>query len=77
MTTKSSLSPRASAREWPVSSPGDLVFSPFAGIGSEGVGSLLEQRRFLGVELKPSYFEQAVRNLEAAEFENRQKTLFD
>lgn len=49
------------------SNPGDLVFSPFAGIGSEGYQSLLMGRRFLGIELKPAYFEQAVKNLRRAE----------
>lgn len=49
------------------SNPGDLVMSPFAGIGSEGVGALRNNRRFVGVELKPSYFDTACRNLTAAE----------
>lgn len=49
------------------SNPGDLVFSPFAGIGSEGVGALRNGRRFVGVELKPSYVATACRNLTAAE----------
>lgn len=49
------------------SNPGDLVLSPFAGIGSEGHVSLKFQRRFVGVELKRSYFETACRNLEASE----------
>lgn len=49
------------------SNPGDLVFSPFAGIGSEGVGALRNGRRFAGVELKPSYFATACRNLTTAE----------
>lgn len=49
------------------SNPGDLVFSPFAGIGSEGVGALRYGRRFAGVELKRSYFDTACRNLTAAE----------
>jgi DNA modification methylase len=44
----------------------DTVLSPFAGIGSEGVVSLEMGRRFVGVELKKSYFEQAGRNLENA-----------
>jgi len=48
------------------SSKGDLVFSPFAGIGSEGYQSLLEGRRFEGAELKPSYARAAVKNLKAA-----------
>lgn len=49
------------------SNPGDLVMSPFAGIGSEGVGALRNNRRFVGVELKPSYFDTACRNLTTAE----------
>ena len=43
--------------------PGDLVLSPFMGIGSEGYESLKIGRRFIGVELKRSYWEQAVKNL--------------
>lgn len=43
--------------------PGELVFSPFAGIGSEGWESLRHQRRFYGIELKESYFRTAARNL--------------
>ena len=43
--------------------PGDVVLSPFAGIGSEGFIALQMQRRFVGVELKRSYYEQAARNL--------------
>ena len=49
------------------SNPGDLVLSPFAGIGSEGHVAVRMGRRFLGVELKESYFDQAVQNLKAAE----------
>ncbi len=45
------------------SAPGDLVLSPFAGIGSEGVVSLQLGRRFVGVELKESYWKVAARNL--------------
>jgi DNA modification methylase len=46
--------------------PGDVVFSPFAGIGSEGFVALEEGRQFLGIELKRSYWEQAQKNLTAA-----------
>jgi len=46
--------------------PGDVVLSPFAGIGSEGYVALQMQRRFVGIELKRSYYEQAVRNLQNA-----------
>jgi DNA modification methylase len=57
------------------SNPGDAVLSPFMGIGSEGVVSVLMKRRFVGVELKDSYFKVAARNLDAAEANS--KTLFD
>lgn len=46
--------------------PGDVVLSPFAGIGSEGYVAVEMGRRFIGVELKASYYEQAARNLAAA-----------
>jgi len=46
------------------SNPGDTVFSPFMGIGSEGWAALNCKRRFIGTELKASYFQQAVRNLQ-------------
>lgn len=59
------------------SAPGDLVFSPFAGIGSEGHVALGMGRRFVGAELKRSYWEQAARNLAAAELDAAQPTLFD
>jgi DNA modification methylase len=45
----------------------ELVLSPFAGIGSEGVVAIEQGRRFVGVELKPSYWASAVSNLRAAE----------
>jgi DNA modification methylase len=47
--------------------PNDIVLSPFAGIGSEGYESIKMGRRFIGIELKESYYNQAVLNLEAAE----------
>ena len=46
--------------------PGDVVMSPFAGIGSEGHVALQMGRKFVGVELKESYYRQAARNLENA-----------
>ncbi len=49
--------------------PNDLVLDPFAGIGSTGYESVKNGRRFLGFELKKSYWEQAVRNLKAAQAE--------
>lgn len=58
------------------SSEGDVVFSPFAGIGSEGFQSLKQGRRFVGAELKPAYWRQAVRNLTQAEEEGVASSLF-
>lgn len=49
------------------SNPKDVVLSPFMGIGSEGYVALGMGRRFIGIELKRSYYEQAVRNLKRAE----------
>lgn len=48
-------------------SPGDVVLSPFGGIGSEGWAALKKGRKFVGFELNPKYFEYAVRNLTDAE----------
>ena len=56
------------------SNPGDVVLSPFAGIGSEGYRAVQMGRKFVGVELKESYYQQAVLNLKAAELS--QTTLF-
>lgn len=58
------------------SNPGDLVFSPFAGIGSEGYVAIEMGRRFVGAELKRSYWELAKRNLSEAK-ENRETGLFN
>lgn len=49
------------------SNPGDLVLTPFGGVGSEPVVAIQEGRRAIGCELKASYFRQAVANLRAAE----------
>ncbi len=48
------------------SNPGELVFSPFAGIGSEGFSSLKLGRRFYGVEMKAEYHKAALLNLARA-----------
>ena len=56
------------------SKEGDLVFSPFTGIGSEGYCSLQMDRNFIGSELKESYFRLAIKNLKAAK--SKQPTLF-
>ncbi|MDZ4739898.1 MAG: site-specific DNA-methyltransferase [Alphaproteobacteria bacterium] len=57
------------------SNPGDVVLSPFMGIGSEGVCALKLKRKFVGVELKETYFNQAVRHLRHASASAA--TLFD
>ena len=51
------------------SQKGDLVFSPFTGIGSEGYMAVKMGRQFVGTELKPSYFELACQNIEDAKKE--------
>jgi DNA modification methylase len=66
---------RRAIRLW--TNPGDLVFSPFAGIGSEGYVAIEEGRRFIGSELKQSYWQQAVKNLRRAEQAASAGTLFD
>ena len=57
--------------------PGDVVFSPFMGIGSEGYQSLKMGRKFIGIELKRSYFERAVVNMRAVENSGKQQTIED
>ncbi len=58
------------------SNPGETVLSPFAGIGSEGYVSVKYGRRFVGIELKPSYFKIAVQNLGDIEQRTRPMDLF-
>jgi DNA modification methylase len=48
------------------SNPGETVFTPFMGVGSEVYSPVLLGRRGIGVELKPSYFRQAVKNVTMA-----------
>lgn len=59
------------------SNPNDVVLSPFAGIGSEGYVSLDMGRKFVGFELKKSYYECALQNLQYIENKPKQQTLFD
>lgn len=61
-------------RMW--SNPGDLVYSPFMGVGSEGYAALRAGRRFIGTELKPAYYRQAVKYLSEAAAEAAAPTLF-
>lgn len=50
------------------SNPGEIVFTPFMGVGSEIYGAVMNGRKGIGVELKPTYFEQAIRNLKVIDF---------
>lgn len=58
------------------SEPDDVVLSPFAGYGSEGVGAMKIGRRFIGIELSAEYFIEAAANLRAAEESTRNMRLF-
>jgi DNA modification methylase len=58
------------------SNEGDTVLSPFAGIGSEGYQAIKNNRKFIGIELKESYYQQAVNNLRNAEEEKTQLRMF-
>ena len=57
------------------SNPGDVVLSPFMGIGSEGYVSVKLRRKFIGVELKEAYWRQACKNI--ANVEDQSGSLFD
>ena len=59
------------------SNPGELVFTPFAGIGSEVHTAVRLGRRGLGIELKPSYWRTAVSNLRDLDLEMSVPSLFD
>jgi DNA modification methylase len=66
---------RRAVRLW--TNPNDVVLSPFMGIGSEGFVALQEGRRFVGAELKASYFNQATKNLARAAAGDAQLGLLD
>lgn len=57
--------------------PGDIVFTPFMGIGSEVYQAVLMGRKGVGIELKEAYFDCAVRNMQNADMSNAQETIFD
>ena len=57
--------------------PDDVVVDPFNGVGSSGYQAVKMGRKYIGIELKESYFDQAVKNLCRAKEESGQSTLFD
>ncbi len=60
------------------SNPGDTVLTPFMGVGSEVYSAVRAGRHGIGIELKPTYFRQAVKNLESVDAALVQEpTLFD
>jgi DNA modification methylase/superfamily II DNA or RNA helicase len=59
------------------SNPGETVLSPFGGIGSEGYVALKHGRKAIIIELKRSYFEEAVNNMKGAATLGKSETLFD
>ena len=65
---------RRAIQKW--SNPGEVVFTPFLGIGSELYEAIKLGRKGKGIELKPSYFETANRNLIKAVNSQNQISLF-
>ena len=59
------------------SNPGENVFTPFMGVGSEVFGAIQAGRRGIGVELKPSYYRQAIANLSAGHANTENGGLFE
>jgi hypothetical protein len=57
------------------SNPGEVVLTPFMGVGSEVYGAVINGRKGLGAELKPSYFRQAVMNLKDAKTSTEEQSL--
>lgn len=57
--------------------PGDIVFTPFGGIGSEGYVAVKKGRKAILAELKESYYDQLVKNMQEAENSGKQISIFD
>ena len=57
------------------SNPGEVVLTPFMGVGSEVYGAVVNTRKGIGIELKESYYKQAVRNLKKATLTGIEATL--
>jgi DNA modification methylase len=59
------------------SNPGERVLTPFMGVGSEVFGAVEGGRVGIGIELKPSYYRQSIKNMELAGTGQEQTTLFN
>ena len=59
------------------SNEGDTFLSPFMGIGSEVYTAIKMKRKAIGIELKESYYNQALKNIEQLKIEEKQTTIFD
>lgn len=57
------------------SNPGEIVLTPFMGVGSEVYGSVLAGRKAIGAEIKPSYYRQAIKNLASIEVAKKEKSV--
>lgn len=57
------------------SNPGETVLTPFMGVGSETYSAVRHGRRAVGIELKPTYFEQAVKNMDAGKQQDSQEAM--
>lgn len=59
------------------SNPNEVVLTPFMGVGSEAFGAVTNDRRAVGIELKSSYYRQAVRNMAECKSKSEQTMLFE
>jgi len=59
------------------SNPGEVVLTPFLGVGSEVYGAVTSGRKGIGIELKQSYYNQSVKNLRSAKKQSEENTLLD
>ncbi len=59
------------------SNPGEVVFTPFMGVGSEVYGALSLDRKGIGIELKETYYRQAEKNLELIDAEGKEQDVLD
>jgi DNA modification methylase len=57
------------------SNPGEVVLTPFMGVGSEVFGAVKNGRKGVGIELKPSYYRQACRNLEKVDINDQEEQM--